>query len=79
MSMHGYLQDPYLMPHTRSNKQAMRTFHHDLHIIGETADYVESLCNCHLRLLSRESIEPLEDQFYFVVYQQFLHLFFCHI
>ena len=39
----------------------MRTFHHDLHTIDQTTDDIESLGNGHLRLLSREPIESLED------------------
>jgi len=45
----------------------MRTFHHDLHVIDQTIDDIESLDNDHLGLLSRESIEPLEDRFDFIL------------
>ena len=47
----------------------MRTFHHGLHSIDQTIDNVEGLGNGHLRLLSRESIEPLKDRFNFILSQ----------
>jgi len=57
----------------------MRTFHHDVHFIGQIRDNIESLGNGYLRFLSREPIESLEGQFCFILSQEFLYIFLCYI
>ena len=52
-----------LVPRKNSYKQAVRTFHYYLHAICKAVDNVKSLRNGRLRLLERESIEPLQHRF----------------
>ena len=73
------LPDPRFTPRTYDTSKTMRTFHHDLHTIDQTTDDIESLGNGHLRLLSREPIESLEDRFDFVFSKHFLYIFLCYV
>ena len=52
-----------LVPRKNSYKQAVRTFHYYLHATCQAINNVKSLRNGRLRLLERESIEPLQHRF----------------
>jgi len=73
------LPDRSLISKTQLHEQDMRTFHRNIHFIGQIRDNIECLGNGYLGFLPRESIESLEGRFYFILSQEFLYIFLCYI
>ena len=73
------LPDRSLISQTQLHEQDMRTFHHNIHFIGQIRDNIQGLGNSYLRFLPCESVEALEGRFYFIISQEFLYIFLCYI